>query len=96
VKNKGKTKNDRQPAVAFGGLDDDDVEQENPFPVHVSIGHPAQVKYPPNLQRDVSRKNAVRSHNLFFRQIINIGNAAGHWHSGRVFGKAICFQVMSH
>jgi len=54
-------KNDKidqhQAAVAFGGLDDEHIEQENPFPVRKNP--PGQVEYPPNLRRDIGRKNAV-------------------------------------
>ncbi len=58
VKNKGKASDHQlQVAVTFGGLDDEDIAQANPFPVLDSL--PAQVEYPPNLRRDTSRKNAV-------------------------------------
>jgi hypothetical protein len=57
ITNKEKTKKDQRPAVAFGGLDGEHIEQENPFPVRNDL--PPQVEYPPNLRRDTSRKNGV-------------------------------------
>jgi hypothetical protein len=94
LKNKRKAEKDppSQPAasVAFGGLDDEHIEQENPFPVLNNL--PRQVEYPPNLGRDTSCKNTVSfCRSSFTHQDTDEINTDGLclWRSSdRVFGRA--------